>query len=379
MNQKKLAYTILLSVLAMPSFAQIAKEDFRFPEEGELIVMDGTRGAPLHIEYVGTHLPSELKVKVTPDTPDLKLTHSTCTFTSTVNTCRLQLHLAHPIAKVYGIHTFTVTDAGGAVSSTGSGDTALPVTFSSGISSFQKPKPIQWVSTNFYKTHSYPSSPIVLVNATQGERLYGGESFYTWCPSGKWYIPDTAEYAKNHPIRLPAKTMCYADLSLVSIPKCNDGGMWYQPLTSNSGDTGDDKSDSPFTDVTDPNHKIFNAPVGTGNNNLTTCSALGVEQCASGLWGSMSMGLANIGGTDKTSGNDRIKSGEVQVISDTSWGNASFSNPGSIIYWEVDWHSSSMALLQIQGTTDGSSFDVKQAAPTALEIKSAPPCSSFYH
>lgn len=374
MTQNKLALIILLPLLAMPAFAQIAQEHFRFPEEGEMIVIDGSRGAPLHIEYVGPRLTTKLKVKVAPDVPALRLNHSTCTFTSTVNTCRLQLHLTHLFSKVYGIHTFTVTDAGGTVSPIRSGDTALPVTFSSGISSFQKPKPINWISTNFWNSHDYPSSPIVLVNATQAERIYGGEAFYRVCGGESYRV-------HNHVIRLPANSICYADNDVVERSDCKDDPIYYKPLTSGSGETY--RFDSPFYDTTDPNNKIFNAPVGTGNNNLTTCSALGVEQCASGLWGSVSMGLANIGGTDKTidvMGKKFVamKAGEVQVISDTSWGNASFSNPGSIIYWTVDWHSSSMALLQIQGTIDGSSFDVKQAAPTALQIKSAPPCSNFY-
>lgn len=67
-----------------------------------------------------------------------------------------------------------------------------------------------------------------------------------------------------------------------------------------------------------------------------------------------------------------VRSGQVEVLQNNSWNN------GGYIYWKEKWNSENLALVHIQGSTDGSeNWDAKAAAPSILEIQSAPPCSLF--
>jgi hypothetical protein len=80
------------------------------------------------------------------------------------------------------------------------------------------------------------------------------------------------------------------------------------------------------------------------------------------------LGLANLGTEDLPGGR---RAGEIETLINNSWGSNSF------IYWETSWFKKNTALLLIQGSTDGSGFDANAAAPSILDIKSAPPCSNY--
>ena len=130
-----------------------------------------------------------------------------------------------------------------------------------------------------------------------------------------------------------------------------------------------------FSDVTNPDDPIYNGIWNTGNNNISTCATEGSSYCASGKWGSWSVGLANIGNTDlihDAGSPDNLLVGQVKVLPDNRW------NSSSTIYWRADWNfKKTIALLMIQGSTDGSGFDVAKAAPTIAQIKAGLPCSSY--
>ncbi|MCF7967589.1 MAG: hypothetical protein K9K68_00325 [Methylococcaceae bacterium] len=60
--------------------ADIQDSDFRFHDEGQAIFINGKKGAPLHIDYIGPALTKSLKVRITPTNPALKVNPSVCTF-----------------------------------------------------------------------------------------------------------------------------------------------------------------------------------------------------------------------------------------------------------------------------------------------------------
>jgi hypothetical protein len=350
----------MFALPAMPAIADIQSEDFRFPEAGNTIFIDGTRGAPLHVEYVGPHLTTPLKVKVTPDDPRLKLTPSICTFSALVKTCRPEIHLANSKNKVYGVHTFTVTEAGGAAPAPGSVATATPVTFGLGVTESDMPAAIPW------KPHSGPvSRPVILVNATQQHRVYRG--LLELNPDKE---NDHTVYTDY--ISLPAQSVCYLDL--YSAPY---SGYLRFNLSTNWESWSFRGNGNYFEDITDSSDPIYNGPYGTGANNISTCSGDSKTSCASGKWGSWSVGVANISGSDAVDSGYKIKAGEIQLIEDTSWGNASLFNGGTMIFWREGFAGNGMALLLIEGSTDGSGFNVRSAAPNLEEIKAAPPCSNY--
>jgi hypothetical protein len=83
---------LVLSLLAMPAFALIQDGDIQFHEDGEVVYIDDPFGALLHFTRPAADSAPPLKFKVTVDDPGLKLTHSTCEFSATLNHCRMELH-----------------------------------------------------------------------------------------------------------------------------------------------------------------------------------------------------------------------------------------------------------------------------------------------
>jgi hypothetical protein len=160
---------------------------------------------------------------------------------------------------------------------------------------------------------------------------------------------------------LPSKALCYADEDLGA---------------------DEDKASLPFfyrlseflavgsyaSDITNPLDPIYNGPYLTGYINISSCSAGDKRLCTSKKWASWVIGLANLGATDMEGG---IRAGQIEILRDNSW------NSGAYIYLKESWDGNSLALLQIQGSTDGSGFDTAAATPSILEIQSAPPCSHY--
>jgi hypothetical protein len=214
----------------------------------------------------------------------------------------------------------------------------------------------------------FDSSPMIVVNATDSTRDYLGHI----ASKAKADTSKLAKLIETAIISLPANSICYVDRKTISnldpetvvwMPFARY--VWYAVQTIGGGY---------FEDVTNPDDPIYNAIYLTGNSNISTCAA-NDKWCASGKWGSMSVGLANIGNTDlihDAGSPDNLLVGQVKVLPDNRW------DSGSTIYWRSDWNGKlSTALLMIQGSIDGSGFDVAKAAPTVEQIKSAKPCSDY--
>ena len=103
---------VTLCLLASTAGADIQDSDFWFHNEGQAIFINGAKGAPLHIDYIGPALTKPLKVRIMPTNPALKVNPSVCTFTKKDDDCRLTVHLSKAKEKVYGIHQFEVTEIG---------------------------------------------------------------------------------------------------------------------------------------------------------------------------------------------------------------------------------------------------------------------------
>ncbi|MFM2006449.1 MAG: hypothetical protein RLZZ09_2104, partial [Pseudomonadota bacterium] len=69
---------VTLCLLASTAGADIQDSDFWFHNEGQAIFINGAKGAPLHIDYIGPALTKPLKVRITPTNPALKVNPSIC-------------------------------------------------------------------------------------------------------------------------------------------------------------------------------------------------------------------------------------------------------------------------------------------------------------
>jgi hypothetical protein len=390
---------VTLCLLASTAGADIQDSDFWFHNEGQAIFINGAKGAPLHIDYIGPALTKPLKVRIMPTNPALKVNPSVCTFTKKDDDCRLTVHLSKAKEKVYGIHQFEVTEIG---SKSGEAKPQIVATdtetvgFGVGVQNKDMPKPMPafWTAPFNY---GGLTQKVIITNATNYARDYQATAgVYFRVPAcgtdGRDYGPgaygtilrtgpsvacaastpevsveavatNRAYNVSSDTFTLNSHTSCYLDYSTITslpaeAPSSKDyAGVWY---------TGKDNF---VSDITVPDHPIYNGFGGTGNNNISSCSAIGNGDCASNQWGSWTVGLANLGAKDMDGG---VRSGQVEVLQNNSWNN------GGYIYWKEKWHSENLALVHIQGSIDGSeNWDAKAAVPSILEIQSAPPCSYY--
>ena len=352
--------SIVLIMWATSLYAAIQNNDFWFHEDGDTIFIDGKRGASLHIDYIGAPLTKPLTVRVTPNNPKLSVLANICTFNKKNHECRLIVKVRNQVQKVYGLNQFTLTEIGGSqvVLNDRATSEADKVGFGVGVQGKDMPAPVQW--NTWYSWPLGGSGMVVLVNATNSERNYIGAI------TGAGLSSDFRTKNSSTPtytISLPAKSLCYVDEYVQNPPLPSD----YTPIyvVDKLYQTGYGRY---FSDVTNPADPIYNAAYQTGNNNLSTCAANGQDNCASNKWGSWAMGLANLGTTNMSGG---VKAGQIEVLRNGPWNN------GATIYYESAWTGSNLALLLIQGSIDGSEFDVNAAAPNILQISSAAPCSSY--
>ena len=238
--------------------------------------------------------------------------------------------------------------------------------------------PIHWVtSINYHKSvveNINLAGKVVLVNATNEARTYGGHLTSKINPGGKAGSFERLERVELpiNPITLQAKTMCFLDQSIIKDTREAESVV-YTPLyvLPTRG-----QSRSLIYDITDPTDPIFNGAFQTSSNNVTTCSRGENSICASGKWGSWSVGLANLENhylSNGTSNDFPPKS--VRTLTSNKWGGKEWTD--GRIYYRGIWKRSSVALLLIQGTIDGQGFDSFSSAPNANEIEAAPPCSNF--
>ena len=346
---------IALILWATCATAAIQNSDFWFHDDGDIVFIDGQRGAPLHIDYIGAPLAKPLTVRVTPKNSQLKVSPPTCTFTKKDDDCRLIVQLKNQGQKVYGVNQFRVTEAvegaQGVLNPQAASD-ASTVGFGVGVQVKDMPAAIPFEG----------NSRLIITNATDQERSYWGDLAVKKREEPSYYP------VKSKVFSLERKRSCYADVNLTG----SWDTLWIKASVRSFTRAGF-LYVSYFSDITNPSDPIFNGAYKTGALNLTTCSAEGENDCSSNKWASINVGMANIGSDNLVGG---LKAGQIEILRDNSW----CSNCGSgnsWMYWEYDWRDKDLAFLMIQGSTDGSGFDANAAAPSILEIKSAPPCSNY--
>ena len=359
MQPDKLLAIVTLSLLAITAKADTQDSDFWFHDEGQTIFINGPKGAPLHIDYIGPSLTKPLKVRITPTNPALKVTPPVCTFTKKDDDCRLTVHWANAKKKVYGINQFDVTEVGSprAPLNAQTSETDSPsIGFGVGVQGKDMPTPVFW---NTQAPVDGKNGRVILVNSTSMTRTYKG-----YFSIGSIYNYKTESYD----VRLPSAEICYFDNDAM---QADDFPSDYKPvymyyLASNW--LGGQDNSRIVKDITNPDDPIFNGAYRSGNNNISLCSANDARNCASNKWESWSVGLANTGATNLKNG---LNAGQVVALRDSSW------DSGDTIYYRGEWASYGLELLLIQGSVDGKGFDVNALLPSALSIKSAPPCSAY--
>ena len=350
---------IALFLWATTSTAAIQNSEFWFHDDGDTIFIDGKRGAPLHIDYIGAPLTKPLTVRVTPNNPKLKIAAPICTFTKKDDDCRLTVHNAKEGDNVYGVNHFTVTEAGGSrgVLNAQAASETSTVGFWVGVQGKDMPKPIPWKAIKLVWTRI--NGTVIIANRTSQRRDYQS-------PFRSLSLDKISIFAPKSPIySLDPGRICYLDQSIGRGYANYDNDADYPT----SGNRFFETSFTYVSDMTNPQDPIYNGPFTTGNNNITTCSANGTSDCASNKWASWTVALANLSGKDLDS--DVFKAGQIQVLQNNTWGN------GTTLYFTDDWSDFNVGLILIQGSTDGSDFDPNAAAPSIIEIKSAPPCSNY--
>lgn len=350
---------VALSLIVPTAGADIQDSDFWFHDAGQAIFINGTKGAPLHIDYIGPTLIKPLKVKITPSNSALKVNPSVCTFSKKDDDCRLTVNLAKSTEKVYGIQEFNVSELRGQAlnidAQVGSTE-AESVSFGLGVQVKDMPEPVFW---NTQAPVDGRNGRVIIVNATSISRTY----------KGYFSIGFSYNYkVESYDIRLPSDGICYFDNdSMQADDLPSDYKPVYMYYLANNW-LGDGDNSRGVRDITNPNDPIFNGAYRSGNNNITTCSAKNARNCASNKWESWSVGLANTGATNLKDG---LNAGQVVALRDNSW------DSGDIIYYRGEWARYGLELLLIQGSIDGKGFDANAKLPSALSIKSAPPCSAY--
>jgi hypothetical protein len=221
------------------------------------------------------------------------------------------------------------------------------VGFGVGVQGKDMPQPITWKSSQVIGR--LLALPVIITNATSQIRVYQSDIYSE--------SPDNPGITKA--IELPSRQSCYLDIFTTRRPD-----LYIEYLMAPNGIV---------KDITNPSDNIFNGAYETMGWNITTCSAMGNNRCASNKWSSWSVGLANLGSKDLDGG---LKAGQVETLRDNSW-ESNTGSRDSWIYFKAPWSKENLAVLLIQGSTDGSVFDSNAAAPSILEIKSAPPCSDY--
>jgi hypothetical protein len=267
----------------------------------------------------------------------------------------LTVRLENGKQKVYGINHFTVTEVGGsqgALKAQAASDIGT-IGFGVGVQGKDMPEPIPWQTADSKKT-SIQKGPVIIANRTSQRRDYQSPFYY--------HRPGDLGLGKSPIYTLPPSQICYLDKS-IGLGYSGYNNNAYFPLSPVSF------SVEYVSDMTNPHDPIFNGAYLTGFNNITTCSANGIFDCASNKWASWTVALANLSGTDLDS--DVFKAGQIQILQNNTWDN------GTTLYYKLDWQDSSVGLILIQGSVNGSDFDPNAAAPSLLEIQSAPPCSNY--
>lgn len=209
---------------------------------------------------------------------------------------------------------------------------------------------------------------IILVNGTNTTRKYQFEVQYIakgW--DYEFNITDYVLYksASSPVMTMPPNTFCKLDEHVVPPlepvkPTDDYTKVWVNPVFLLNMDG------SFIKDVTEPNAPIYNGPYAS-TSGISSCSAMGKSRCASGTWGSWTVGLANLGNRTLQDGHGAyLRRFTTYFVPDNSW------NSESVINFDSNWFKKKLALILYQGTTNGDGF-----APVYHNFAHPQSCSKF--
>ena len=355
----RLASTMILALFT-GSASALEVRDFNLDEEGAVIVVNHRKGARLHLDYVGTELSSSLRVAIKAEHKGLKLSPKSCTFKRQHNSCELTLKYVARDKPIYGNQTLRITEA------TGKPDApAASVKFVVGMKSSEAPPMVRWVH------HGHWGAPIqkggvFLQNGTDLTRTYQGniQNRYDWLDSKDTVITSA--------INLPPKTICYLDEYTLPTNTYNrNNGLSFWSTTKSAGLL----EGNWIHDITDSNrHNHNNFYVKYDTKHISTCSAMGEDDCAGTRWASWTVGLFNMSDQGLYDPDKKLVflPGTERILQNNAW------NSGDSIYFDGDaWQNNNVALILIQGAIDGNGFDPEPLKLTQNQVLAAPPCSSF--
>lgn len=238
-----------------------------------------------------------------------------------------------------------------------------------GLSLAANAVPIHWSPTRLDPNKWSSMNSVILVNGTNATRTYQFEPKYLaqYHDPGMgtiyWEVDRTTSFSSYY-MTLPPNTFCKLDEGVVRPRGPVKPSSTYQPWLHPVFLLDSDRAQSIMKDVTEVNDFIYNgARVGSG---ISSCTAMKENWCASGKWGSWTVGVANLGGKPLQEGDAYLKQFTTYFLPDNSWG--SFSE----IQLGTAWFKKNLALILYQGTTNGDGF-----TPVYHNFAHAQSCSKF--
>ena len=347
---KRMASAMILTIFA-GSASALEVRDFNLDEEGTVLVVNPRKGVRMHLDYVGSELNQPLGVSVKPEHEGLRITPHNCRFTRKNKTCELTLRYTSREKAIYGNQAIMLNS-----------DTtpeAIPLKLIIGIKSSESPVTIKW-SNNADGDFITQKGGVFIQNGTDSPRVYTSN------------IRNGYDEVLTSEIKMPSKTVCYLDENSIPTNTFNRN----KGLTFNSSHKDlKIRIGNKVQDITDPNKPSFNDfYVKYDGKHISTCSAMGEEDCAGTRWASWTAGLFNLSdqGLYDPDSKQVYLPGTERIVRNGSW------NSGNSLYHDGDaWRDSNVALILIQGAIDGNGFDPETLRLTQNQITSAPPCSSF--
>lgn len=354
----KYLYVLSLAIISSTSSHAIAADttstfrpsEFILDQSAQVVTIDNN-GSEIYLYYRGpSRSPESINISI--DDPSIKLSGSSCTISKTNDRCKIVLRYASLAKPAYTDKAITVRDSGNSLISE----------YIVWVKPTYGPFPLAWRTRGDAGTRG--AGPIIIQNANQTSRTYQidiDKNPYTG------FFTDDVSIEPSYSFTLPAKSVCKADESLIINRNAKFEYTYATPM--NGAAWGSDRNIKDITDASQ-GRTTYNSPYVTGNNNISTCAANGVRSCSS-LWGSWTVGIMNISGKDL---NPTFLNGDERLLKNGSW------ESNDNIYYESGWVSNGneqIALIAINGATNGNGFDASSLRLPMAAVVTAPPCS-FY-